>query len=65
MQFARTRRVSETDRLRMPNVELQEATATKEAIPITDEEKQWYTLALSAVPADQRDLFSAVPLDVH
>jgi hypothetical protein len=49
----------------MPNVELQEATATKEAIPITDEEKQWYTLALSAVPADQRDLFSAVPLDVH
>lgn len=48
----------------MVNQELQEKTAAAEASPITPEEEIWCTEALSAVPADQRAQFAAVPQDV-
>jgi len=48
----------------MVNAELQEKTAVAEASQITAEEESWCTIALNAVPADQREQFAAVPQDV-
>jgi len=48
----------------MVNADLQEKTAVAEASPIAAEEESWCTIALNAVPADQREQFAAVPQDV-
>ena len=48
----------------MVNSELQEATAAAEALPCTEEEKQWIKRALDQVPENQRAQFAAVPQDV-
>jgi hypothetical protein len=45
-------------------MELHEKTAAAEALPITDEERRWCDMALSALPAEQAKRFNEIPLDV-
>ena len=46
-------------------MELHEKTAASEALLITDEERRWCDLALSALPAEQAKRFNEIPLDVR